>query len=99
MKIAEYIWLDVDNKFCSKIKVIKDINEIIEWNYDGSSTGQATTNSSEIILKPVRIFSHPLYDDTLNCFLVVCDTNTRHNAEIIFNMKPDEEPSHQISHR
>ena len=70
MKIAEYIWLDVDNKFCSKIKVIKDINEITEWNYDGSSTGQATTNSSEIILKPVKIFNNPFLDG----YIVVCAT-------------------------
>lgn len=99
MIIAEYIWLDGNNKFRSKIRVLED-NIIPDWNYDGSSTYQSSTNNSEIILKPVRIFSHPLYDEsTLDCFIIVCEiysdsliNNTRHNADIIFNMKLDEEP-------
>jgi glutamine synthetase len=97
MKIAEYIWLDVDNKFCSKIRVVKDINEIIEWNYDGSSTGQATTTSSEIILKPVKIFNNPLIDG----YLVICATYSNDNplpnnhfdkAKEIFDKNLNEKP-------
>jgi glutamine synthetase len=95
MKIAEYIWLDVDNKFCSKIRVIND--EPTEWNYDGSSTGQATTNNSEITLKPVKTFNNPLIDG----ILVVCATysndiplpnNHYHKAKEIFDKNPDEKP-------
>ena len=70
MKIAEYIWLDIDNKFCSKIRVVNDKHSISIWNYDGSSTGQATTESSEIILNPVKIFNNPFLDG----YLVVCAT-------------------------
>ena len=98
MKIAEYIWLDVDNKFCSKIKVIKDIDEITEWNYDGSSTGQATTTSSEIILKPVKTFTNPFLDG----YLVICATydindnplpnNHFHKAKEIFDKNLNEKP-------
>ena len=98
MKIAEYIWLDADNKFCSKIRIINDINCIIEWNYDGSSTGQATTKNSEIILKPVKIFNNPLIKD----YLVVCATydnndnplnnNHYHKAKEIFDKNLDEKP-------
>jgi len=96
MKIAEYIWLDVDNKFCSKIRVID--NEPTEWNYDGSSTGQATTKNSEIILKPIKTFTNPFLDG----YIVVCATydingnplnnNHYHNAIEIFNKNLDEKP-------
>jgi glutamine synthetase len=98
MKVAEYIWLDVDNKFCSKIKVIKAINEINEWNYDGSSTGQATTISSEIILKPVKTFINPFLDG----YLIICATydindnplpnNHFHKAKEIFDKNLNEKP-------
>lgn len=39
--ILEYVWLDAQHKFRSKIKVVQDISEydyFQEWNYDGSST-------------------------------------------------------------
>ena len=29
------------------------------WNFDGSSTGQAETSKSELLLKPVNIFKDP----------------------------------------
>ena len=42
-----------------------------EWNYDGSSTGQATTECSEVILKPVRMYPSPFPAADV---LVLCDT-------------------------
>lgn len=43
--VLHYIWYDSNNNFRSKTKVfdgkINDINDVPEWNYDGSSTGQA----------------------------------------------------------
>jgi len=54
--ILEYIWLDVNNNFRSKVRVIyKPINSLDDvpmWNYDGSSTCQATSFDSEVFLKP-----------------------------------------------
>ncbi len=98
--LAEYIWLDVHDKFRSKIRVINDNEEITFWNYDGSSTGQAEVDNSEIILKPCKVFNNPLLKN--NHKLVVCSTyningvplgnNHRHQAEIIFNNKLNEEP-------
>jgi glutamine synthetase len=94
--LVEYIWLDADYKFRSKIRVC---DEITDWNYDGSSTGQATTESSEVILKPHTVFKNPLLDG--DSYLVVCSTynndkplitNHRHLANEIFNQKLDEEP-------
>jgi glutamine synthetase len=98
MKVAEYIWFDVDYKFCSKIRVVHDKDNINEWNYDGSSTGQASTNNSEIILKPVKIFNNPFLDG----YLVVCATydinanpllnNHFHKAREIFDKNINEKP-------
>ncbi len=107
--LVEYIWLDAKNNFRSKIRVCSSNNitdDITDWNYDGSSTGQADIDSSEIILKPCKIFNNPLLNNKSklckNNKLVVCSTynikgeplsnNHRHEAEKIFNSKLEEEP-------
>lgn len=73
-KIVEYIWLDYDSELRSKIRVvdypIETIDDIEIWNYDGSSTGQAQLNNSEVILKPVFLCNNPFHDG----FLVMCET-------------------------
>ena len=70
--VAEYIWLDANKKFRSKTKVIpkffssvfsadgNDIYMYPKWDYDGSSTGQASGTSSEIILVPIFVCDNPL---------------------------------------
>jgi glutamine synthetase len=101
-RILEYIWLDSVNNFRSKIKVIPDLSKYDicqEWNYDGSSTGQAYTESSEVIILPCDFFSNPLIE---NSTLIICDTydknriplsnNNRWNANKIFNKNKEEEP-------
>ncbi len=108
MKLVEYIWLDAKNNFRSKIRVLDNsngISEIPSWNYDGSSTGQASTESSEVIIKPRATFFNPLLkqlNDNQPNLLCVCDTydingnplsnNHRYNAEKIFDLKKEEEP-------
>ena len=86
--IAEYIWLDAKGGIRSKTKVLFEhiFDEVEkklifpEWNYDGSSTGQATGNASEIVLKPVRYYLDPIrqYKNPLsgaqNNYLVLCET-------------------------
>jgi glutamine synthetase len=101
---AEYIWLDRNNKFRSKIRVVSSLDTITNWNYDGSSTGQANITSSEIILKPCKTFLNPLLKSSNNNtnVLVVCDTyditdkplenNHRYLANDIFNKKLELEP-------
>ncbi len=99
MNIVEYIWLDNDNNFRSKVRVVDEPSDIdASWNYDGSSTNQATTESSEVILKVIDTFNHPLLNGKLN----VCATydingyplnnNHYHKANEIFNKKLDEKP-------
>ena len=61
------------------------------WNYDGSSTGQANGDDSEVLLAPVRVFDDPF---TPNGVLVLCEctdkdgtpipTNTRCLAQNVF---------------
>ena len=62
----DYIWLDANGLLRSKHRILyeedgyKITDKIPEWNYDGSSTGQASINgNTEIILKPVYIHKIP----------------------------------------
>lgn len=109
--ILEYIWLDVNQNCRSKTKIMTteknlesdsiSVTELPVWNYDGSSTGQATTNNSEVILAPVKMVPDPFRKATeYSCsgsYLVLCecyksdgvtplDTNTRARAREIFAM-------------
>jgi hypothetical protein len=45
------------------------------WNFDGSSTGQAPGEDSEVMLRPCRIFKDPFRprDDGVDNVLVMCD--------------------------
>jgi glutamine synthetase len=56
-QIVEYIWTDVDGNLRSKTRIVYNYNYMAKWNYDGSSTGQANTENSEIILVPTCVFS------------------------------------------
>jgi len=100
--ILEYIWLGADNVLRSKYKTIyiyantllNSLEQIPRWNYDGSSTGQAPGNASEITLVPIALRPNPFFEKG-KAFLVLCATylrngepsigNTRHNANLIFN--------------
>jgi glutamine synthetase len=64
---AEYIWIDGSGESVrGKTKVIKgkvtSVEELEWWTYDGSSTNQATTEESEIWLKPVFMCPDPFRD-------------------------------------
>ena len=113
MVLLEYIWLDAYGTPRSKTKLLKRTNKWFndfglvnapEWNYDGSSTGQAEGSKSEIILKPCRIFKDPFRGDCN--YLVLCDTynpdntphetNTRNVACKIFDKYYDQKPLYGI---
>ena len=73
----EYIWLDGSyptQQMRSKTKVVSDFSGKVEdvpvWSFDGSSTNQAAGNSSDMLLKPVRIFNDP---DRVNGYLVMTE--------------------------
>lgn len=75
----EYIWLDggvPTQMMRSKTKVIDeskfstDASKLPMWSFDGSSTNQAPGNSSDCLLKPVRVFIDPARKDG---YLVICE--------------------------
>jgi glutamine synthetase len=100
--IVEYVWLggtglDLRCKAKTYETAINSLNDIDEWNYDGSSTWQATTESSEVLLKPVALFNDPFRGEPNK--IVLCETyqtdgkptitNFRHFAAKIFEKMGD----------
>jgi glutamine synthetase len=108
--VIEYVWIGGTNEFRSKTRIINldskkrtnflYLSDIPDWNYDGSSTKQATGIDSDIIIKPKALFKNPFgppYD-----YIVLCDTylpddsvvynNTRVEANKLFNRKLEEKP-------
>ena len=75
---VEYIWTDghlPTAKLRSKTKIvdgpIKDVSELPEWGFDGSSTEQAEGDFSDCLLRPVRLALDPMRGgDNL---LVMCE--------------------------
>ena len=106
--IVEYVWIDGVGNLRSKIRVMyydKNIklDDVPEWNYDGSSTYQANGEDSEIIIKPKALFVNPLLKtDTNKAYIVMCDTykpdgeplinNHRHWANNIFEKDLKQKP-------
>ena len=110
--VAEYIWIDGSGiSLRSKCKTllideVKSLADIPEWNYDGSSCEQATTDNSEIIMKPVAYFRDPFrkgnhilvmtetfkWTDGKYSELEPANTNFRAHAKTIFDACLDEEP-------
>ena len=116
----EYTWLDNNGSLRSKTKIITNLiprphtlpqgtlwtmlDSCPDWDYDGSSTGQATGNNSEVILKPVAIYRDPFRKDIAftKSYLVLCDTwlpngtshptNYRVKAQDIFDKAKQLEP-------
>ena len=73
----EYIWLDGSaptQGMRSKTKIEADFSGKLEdcpmWSFDGSSTGQATGEKSDCLLKPVFICPDPQRKDG---YLVMCE--------------------------
>jgi len=98
---AEYVFIDAIGKCRSKTRTLsqdkaKSVGDLPEWTYDGSSTGQAPGEDSEVIIKPQKIYPDPFRPGNGN-ILVMCDTytpegkplptNTRFNAANVFSQK------------
>ena len=100
----EYIWLGSKNEIRSKTKVINKksitLDDLPNWNYDGSSTGQAIGKDSEVLIIPRNLFIDPF---STNGYIVMCDTfnpinnkphddNKRFNANEIFQKDVSAKP-------
>jgi glutamine synthetase len=96
--IVTYIWIDGDGNLREKSRTHEtgfsgSIQTLPNWSYDGSSTGQAPRENSEVELRPVAVFDDPLrrgVDRLVLCETFTFDgrptaTNNRHNAKKIFD--------------
>jgi glutamine synthetase len=103
--IVEYVWLggtgsDLRCKAKTYDGPITKVEELDEWNYDGSSTWQAPTESSEVLLRPVALFNDPFRGAPNK--IAMCETyhvdgtptvtNFRHFASKIFEKQGKHEP-------
>ena len=77
--LLEYVWIDSDNNVRSKVKIISnedfnkdDINSVPEWNFDGSSTGQAEGRDSDVLLRPCALYPNPFCNYMVG-YLVMCE--------------------------
>jgi glutamine synthetase len=88
----EYVWYDAKQNFRSKRKIINldnlTMNNIPEWNYDGSSTGQATGHDSEILLQPFTFIKSPFEEDN-DVYYVFCETYKPNGEPALGNTRPD----------
>jgi len=112
---AEYVWIGGTGEIRCKTKTLtkecKTIEDYPVWNFDGSSTGQAPGDNSEVYLQPVAIFKDPFRGG--NHVLVLCEcvlpvsedsmamkpheaTNTRSAAVKIFDRCKEEKPWYGI---
>ena len=109
--VCEYVWIDGSGiTLRSKCRTIEGqvngLEDLPEWNYDGSSCYQAPTDNSEIIMKPIACFRDPFrkgghkivltetykWTDASCQELVPANTNFRVHAKRIFDQGAHEEP-------
>jgi len=96
--LAEYIWIGGNKELRSKCKTISSTNlrskknkrtflkpqAYPKWNFDGSSTEQATGEDSEVVLKPRAVYPNPLRN---NSYLVMCDTYKNNGKPLLSNTR------------
>ena len=101
---VEYVWIGGNHELRGKTRVmtgqITSLEQLPIWNFDGSSTKQAQGHDSEVLIKPVALFSDPFRKHHHK--IVLCETlypdetphetNHRHFANTIFNQALDEKP-------
>ncbi|NXC18149.1 GLNA synthetase, partial [Corythaeola cristata] len=100
-----YVWIDgsgegVRCKSRTLDKEPKSIEDVPEWNFDGSSTAQAEGSNSDMFLVPVRMFRDPFCLDPNK--LVLCEvlkynrkpaeTNLRHTCKKVMDLVKDSHP-------
>lgn len=108
--LLEYIWIDADNNTRFKTKIVSksqlsDYENLItvleDWNFDGSSTGQAEGRDSDVLIRPRALYPNP-FVSYIESYLVMCDcwnkdgtphpTNQRVKLVETYSQCSDQEP-------
>jgi len=84
---VDYIWLGGNNEIRTKKRTLTlplsvsfslakpELSQIPDWNYDGSSTGQAPSDGdTEVTLRPVYVKSYKPDGDPITRVIAVCAT-------------------------
>lgn len=99
-----YVWIDADLEYRCKTKTVEKVptkpEDLSIWNYDGSSTNQATGRNSDVYIKPVALFNDPFRggDNKIAlCETLLPDgkphpTNSRAIAKASFDKALDQKP-------
>ncbi|KAB5579905.1 glutamine synthetase [Coniochaeta sp. 2T2.1] len=106
--MVEYIWIDSEGGVRSKSRTLDakkggyKPKDLPIWNFDGSSTGQAPNENSDVYLKPVAVFADPFRTEGGDNILVLCECynadgtankfNARHEAEKLMQKHAEHEP-------
>lgn len=72
VNLQDYLYRDLN-----KEKADQNISLKMQWSYDGSSTGQAPGNNSEVIIRPVYIIKNSYYNQKYsenNYYIAMCQT-------------------------
>lgn len=102
---VEYVWLDgtqPNPQLRSKTKIVRvddeavtiHLEDVPEWSFDGSSTGQAPGDKSDCLLKPVRLVTDVGRGSEGDACVVLCEVcnadgsphKTNYRAEIDDNL-------------
>ena len=103
--LLEYIWIDANNNPRFKTKIItRDLfnpKALPDWNFDGSSTGQAEGRDSDVLIRPRSLYPNP-FISYIESYLVMCDcwnkdgtphlTNTRVKLVETYSQCEEQEP-------
>jgi len=88
--IVEFVWIggsghDLRSK-CKTYNVpINSVTDLAEWNFDGSSTNQANTQSSEILIVPVALFNDPFRGGDNK--IALCETFNTNDEPTVSNFR------------
>lgn len=100
---TRYSQIDIGENNQEPPKIEEILSQVQPWSFDGSSTNQADTESSDLMLQPVRLYPNPFVrqgQNSIPSFTVLCEvfdtdgnpheTNTRAKLRELLDSNKDE---------